>query len=60
MHLFRIEFQMYAMNRSFDLKSNFLKIFNQSEDRNRNGRKRKDVSEAQNDIENEARSLMEN
>ena len=37
MHLFRIEFQMCVMNRSFayvivrNLEFNFLKIFNQSE-----------------------------
>ena len=48
MHLFRIQFQMCVANRSFayimvrNLESNFIKIFNQSEDRNRSGGKRKD------------------
>ena len=48
MHLFRKEFQLCVMNRSFayimvrSFEFNFLKIFNQSEDRNRSGRKRKD------------------
>ena len=48
MHLFRREFQMCVMNRSFayvmvrNLEFNFLKIFNQSEAGNRSGRKRKD------------------
>ena len=47
-HLFRIEFRMCVMNRSFtyimvrNLELNFVKIFNQSEDRGRSGRKRKD------------------
>ena len=48
MHLFRIEFQTCVMNRSFayvvvsNLEFNFLKILNQSEERNESRRRRKD------------------
>ena len=63
MHLFRIQFQMCVANRSFayiivrNLESNFIKIFNQSEDRNRSGGKRKDERQSKwstKKIENEA------
>ena len=62
-HPLRIEFQMYVMNRSFayimvrNLDFHFLKIFNQSEDRNRSRRKGKggaNLSEAQTNIGNGA------
>ena len=52
MRLFRTEFQMCVVNCSFayimvhNLEPNFFKIFNQSEDRNRGGRKRKDKSQS--------------
>ena len=48
MHLFRIEFQMFVMSRSFPyimvriLELNFLKNSNQSEGRNRSGRESND------------------
>ena len=52
---------MCVVNRSFayimvrNLESNFFKIFNQSEDRNRSGRKRKDGRQSNiENIENEA------
>ena len=53
MHLLRIEFQMYGMNRLFayimvrNLDFNFINTSNQSEDRNRSGMKRKDGSQSQ-------------
>lgn len=53
MHLLRIEFQMYGMNRLFayimvrNLDFDFINTSNQSEDRNRSGMKRKDGSQSQ-------------
>ena len=53
LHLFRIEFQMCVMNCLFayimvhNLEFNFLKIFNQSGDRNKSRRERKDRRQSQ-------------
>ena len=53
MLLFRIEFQMCVMNRSFayimvcNLGFSFLQIFNQSEDRNSSGRKKRWVPQSE-------------
>ena len=70
MHLFRIEFQMCVMNHSFayimirNLEFNFVKIFNQSEHRNRSWKKEKicaNMSENEQTLKIKlSRSTMEN